>query len=132
MNIKDFKKEILNGVSLVKGMKIEFRENVFAGSYKNPKYLGERRITGKILKESYSNRGQHTFTIEVINCEGIKKEDVLSKNKITRKGRNLYKDFNILEVPADVEKLQQEKKPRSISAKKRRYENYLDYLNGRV
>jgi|TARA_R110000822_G_scaffold176392_2_gene315901 hypothetical protein len=118
-------------VSLVKGMKIEFRENVFSGNYIKPKYLGERRIVGKILKESYSSRGQHTFTIEVINCEGIKKEDVLSKNKITRKGRNVYKDFNILEVPEDVEKLQEEKKPRSITARKRRYENYLDYL-GRV
>jgi len=104
---------------------------VCRGNYINPKDLGERRIVGKILKESYSSRGQHTFTIEIINCEGFKKEDVLSKNKITRKGRNVYKDFNILEVPEDVEKLQKEKKPRSITARKRRYENYLDYL-GRV
>ena len=28
-------------VSLVKGMKIEFRENVFSGNYIKPKYLGD-------------------------------------------------------------------------------------------
>tara|TARA_R110002050_G_scaffold3914_1_gene19995 strand:+ start:850 stop:1101 length:252 start_codon:yes stop_codon:yes gene_type:complete len=72
-------------VSLVKGMKIEFRENVFSGNYIKPKYLGERRIVGKILKESYSSRGQHTFTIEVINCEGIKKKMYFLKIKLQEK-----------------------------------------------
>ncbi len=68
--------------NLVTGMKIEISEPVFAGSFRNPKFLGNRQIIGQIVKESYGNkRGQHTFTIDVECAEGMYAEDVLQKRK---------------------------------------------------
>lgn len=70
---------------------ILFTEGVFGGSYRRPKYLGERRIAAKIVKDSYGGtKQQHTFTIEVIASDGYSALEVGTKT--TRKGRNIYRN----------------------------------------
>ena len=77
---------------IVTGDIIIFTESVFGGSYRNPKYKGDRKILGKILKESYGNeKQQHTFTLEILDVEGVDFEEVLKKKTIRRKGRNIYR-----------------------------------------
>ena len=83
---------------VVQGDIIRFTESVFSGSYKNPKVEGNRTITGEIMDDSYgANKQQHTFSIRVLECIGLKAEDVLSKAKrskkgtIRRMGRNVYR-----------------------------------------
>jgi hypothetical protein len=58
----------------VKKMKIEFLESVFDRTKDKDDwvYIGERLITGEILKEKYSNQGKHTFTIKVLKCDYAK------------------------------------------------------------
>lgn len=73
------------------GDTIEFTENVFGGSYKKPKFLGERTIIATIVKDSYGlEKQQHTFTLIVVKSTGY---DPLKPNvKTTRKGRNIYRN----------------------------------------
>ena len=109
--------------NLVAGMKIEISEPVFAGSFRNPKFLGNRQIIGQIVKESYgSKRGQHTFTIDVESAEGMYAEDVLQKKKIRRKGRNVYKNLvRVIDVPDNRKELEKEKSERAKIAKDQKY-----------
>lgn len=70
--------------------RIRFIEAVFAGSFKSPKCVGHRTITGLITRESYGeDKQQHTFTIEVESCDGI--QPIAAGTSIRRKGRNLYR-----------------------------------------
>lgn len=75
---------------VVQGDTIRFEENVYTGSYRSAKLLGKRLVTAYVRKESYGElKQQHTFTIEVIECDGIQP---IAAGKVTRrKGRNIYK-----------------------------------------
>jgi hypothetical protein len=76
---------------VVTGDIVTFAEGVFGGSFKRPKYLGERAITARVVKDSYgAAKQQHTFTIEVIESTGY---DPLKPGTVTtRKGRNIYRN----------------------------------------
>lgn len=70
---------------------ILFTEAVFGGSHRSPKYLGDRRIAARIVKDSYgADKQQHTFSLEIIDSDG---QDALKPGtKTTRKGRNIYRN----------------------------------------
>lgn len=54
------------------------------------KVLGKRTVAGRVVKESYgAAKQQHTFTVEVLWCKGIKKLPPLFPLLV--KGRNLYR-----------------------------------------
>ena len=76
---------------VVAGDHIRFSEGVFSGSYRKPKYQGERIIEALVVRDSYGEaKQQHTFTLEVTASEG---EDALLVGKtIRRKGRNVYRN----------------------------------------
>lgn len=72
------------------GDTILFAEAVFGGSFRKPKYLGERRVAAIIVADSYgAAKQQHTFTLEVIDSDGV--EPLAAGVKTTRKGRNVYR-----------------------------------------
>lgn len=76
---------------------IQFSEGVFGGSHRKPRFLGERMITARIIRDSYGQaKQQHTFSLDLIACEGIRADDVLrvqeTRGYIMRKGRNLYRN----------------------------------------
>lgn len=76
---------------VVAGDDILWTEGVFGGSYRKPKFLGVRRIAGRVLADSYgAGRQQHTLTIEVLWSDGEAPED--EGAKIRRKGRNIYRN----------------------------------------
>ena len=66
----------------VVGDDVRFDRATFTGSFRNARFAGFERITGKIIRDSYGrDKQQHTFTIE------------LDDGTITTiKGRNLYKE----------------------------------------
>ena len=70
---------------------ILFTEAVFGGSYRNPRFLGERRIAAQVVRDSYgTDRQQHTFTLKVIASDGY---DALEADRtVRRKGRNVYRN----------------------------------------
>lgn len=73
------------------GDKIEFTESVFGGSFKKPKFLGQRIIQAEIINESYgAAKQQHTFSLLVIGSSGY--EPIEAGFKIKRKGRNIYRN----------------------------------------
>lgn len=76
---------------VVSGDHIRFNEGVFSGSYRKPKFQGERIIEARVIRDSYGDaKQQHTFTLEVTASEG---EDALPVGKtIRRKGRNVYRN----------------------------------------
>lgn len=75
---------------VVTGDVICFSEAVFRGSYRKPKYLGDRTIIAEVLKDSYgAGKQQHTFTINVIKSRGY--EPLKTGVKTRRKGRNVYR-----------------------------------------
>lgn len=70
---------------------ILFTEAVFGGSFRKPKFLGERQVAARIVNDSYGgSKQQHTFTIVVIESEGYRA--LPTGTKTTRKGRNIYRD----------------------------------------
>ena len=76
---------------VVKGDCIQFKESVFSGSYRKPKFKGERTIKAEVLSESYGDKKQqHTFTLRVIQSEGY--EPIEPEKVIRRKGRNIYRN----------------------------------------
>jgi len=76
---------------VVTGDTIEFSEGVFGGSFRRPKYIGERKIQAKVIKDSYGlEKQQHTFTLEVIKSSG--EDAIVRGKKIRRKGRNVYRN----------------------------------------
>lgn len=76
------------------GDEIIFKENVFKSNFRNPKFLGERKNAVRILKDSYGGlKQQHTFTIEIIDSEGV--EPLEKGIKTRRKGRNIYRFYTM-------------------------------------
>lgn len=99
-----------------------FSENVFGGSYRNAKFLGERKILGQIEKESYGkDRGQHTFSIYVIESKGT--EPIDSGEKIRRLGRNMYQDCKHIQYA--TQETRDEKHNRGKAAKESKYWNWI-------
>jgi len=75
---------------VVSGDTIEFKEAVFGGSFRKPKYLGERTVVARVTAESYGEeKQQHTFSLEIISSEGY--EPLTAGLKTRRKGRNIYR-----------------------------------------
>ena len=75
----------------VAGDVVVFTEAVFAGSFRKPKFQGERRIVARILKDSYGEaKQQHTFTLEILQSDGH--NPLKPGSKTTRKGRNVYRN----------------------------------------
>ena len=82
---------------VVSGDTICFTEGVFAGSYRRPKFVGNRVIKAKVLKDSYGlYKQQHTFTLEVIASSG--EDPIVKGKKIRRKGRNVYRN-GVMRMP---------------------------------
>tara|TARA_R110000744_G_scaffold107297_2_gene203795 strand:- start:11 stop:604 length:594 start_codon:yes stop_codon:yes gene_type:complete len=111
-------------MNLTTGTKIKIDESVFEGSWKRPKYAGDRTIVGTIIKDSYGNlRGQHTFTIEVESADGVDCPPV--GKKIFRKGRTLYKNAEVLSQPENHEELAEEKSRRATEAKNKKHWTWI-------
>ena len=76
---------------VVAGDVIRFREAVFKGSFRSPKFVGERTITARVEKESYgADKQQHTFSLRVISSDGI--DPLKAGERTRRKGRNIYRN----------------------------------------
>lgn len=74
-----------------KGDTIRFTESVFAGSYRKPKFLGEREIVAEITACSYGQeKQQHTFSLHVIESSGT--QPLKAGTKTRRKARNVYRN----------------------------------------
>lgn len=70
---------------------IVFTEAVFGGSFRKPKFLGERRVAAKIINDSYGAlKQQHTFSLEVIASDGA--NPLAAGTRTSRKGRNVYRN----------------------------------------
>lgn len=125
VSIDEFlKREYKTNTDVAKGDVVLFTEAVFSGSYPDSHFEGDRRILGIIEKESYgSDKGQHSFTIYVLDSDG---QDMLTEGeKIVRKGRNVYKkDFMYL--PLASEKVREEKHERGQAAKNSKYWTWLN------
>lgn len=76
------------------GDEILFNEAVFSGSFRNAKYLGDRRIAARIVKDSYgADKQQHTFSLVVIASDGV--EPLAAGATTRRKGRNIYRHHTL-------------------------------------
>lgn len=96
------KRGIDAGNDVVTGDIVEFKQDVFGGSYKRPTYLGQRTVHGEVLRESYgADKQQHTFTIKPLNVEGVNADELLKKDSFRIKGRNLYKHGVLREMSDD-------------------------------
>jgi hypothetical protein len=104
-----------------------FSEPYYIGSYPNAKYEGDRTILGVIRKESYgSKKGQHTFTIYVLDSDYYNEGDILR-----RKGRNIYKNNKTIQL--STEKEREEKHNRGKSAKENKYWQWWhEYTMGNI
>jgi len=89
LTLTDYNKDCTGDV--VVGDEISFTEAVFGGSFKKPKFLGERTIIAKVVNDSYgSKKQQHTFTLKIISSSGYLPLEEWST--VLRKGRNVYKN----------------------------------------
>ncbi len=77
------------GPDLCKGDTVEWSEGVFEGSWKKPRFLGERIIRAEIVKDSYgAGQGTHTLTLRVISAEGEQAPE--EETIIRRKAATVY------------------------------------------
>ncbi len=115
---------------VVVGDIIKFTEGVFGGSFKKPKFIGNREIVAKVINDNYGSlKQQHTFTIEVIESSG--EQPLKTGAKTTRKGRNIYRNGTWRRPWNDEENrinIANEKHNRGDTARKirdKRRENYV-------
>ncbi|KAJ0236566.1 SAP domain-containing protein [Hirschfeldia incana] len=84
------------------------------------KIMGRRTVAGQVVKESYGTaKQQHTFTIEVLWCEGMQKLPPLYPLLV--KGRNLYRLMTMRQRWANEDdrvKVLSEKHSRGAAARK--------------
>lgn len=110
------------------GDTILFTEAVFGGSYQKPKFLGQRRIAARVLKDSYgAATQQHTFSLSVIASEGY--DPLPAAATITRKGRNIYRNGTVrLPWPDEIARRAalDEKHNRGDAARARRAERMTE------
>ena len=112
-------------MNLTQNCKISITEPVFSGSHRRPKFVGERTIVGKIVRDSYgAQSGQHTFTVLVESASGVDAPE--SGKTIRRKGRTLYKNATVLAYPDDHDTLAQEKSSRAAVAQDAKYRTWVD------
>lgn len=79
---------------VVTGDTIRFTESVFGGSFRKPRYLGERTVEAIVIGDSYgAGRQQHTFSLVIVTCEGV--DPLTPGTKTTRKGRNVYRNGTV-------------------------------------
>ncbi|KFK28379.1 hypothetical protein AALP_AA8G507500 [Arabis alpina] len=82
--------------------------------------MGRRTVAGQVVKESYGTaKQQHTFTIEVLWCEGVQKLPPLYPLLV--KGRNLYRLMTLRQRWANEDdrvKVLSEKHNRGAAARK--------------
>lgn len=76
---------------------IKFEEDVYTGSYRNPKFVGVRTIHARIITENYGKqKQQHTFILDIINVEGVNVDEVFrvykKRGRVSRKGRNIHRN----------------------------------------
>ena len=72
---------------------ITFKKNFFSGTWRKPKFTHSAKVHAIVKKHSYGQlKGQHTFTLQVIDCDT---SDYEKGDRILIKGRNLYP--NLLE-----------------------------------
>ena len=89
INVNDFPRDCTGDA--VTGDTILFTEAVFGGSYRKPKFLGDRRIAARIVGDSYgAEKQQHTFRLEIIDSDGY--DPLPAGAHTTRKGRNVYRN----------------------------------------
>jgi len=107
---------------VVAGDVILFTEAVFTGSYKKPKFAGERRIAAEVIRDSYgAAKQQHTFTLKVLWSDGV--QPLEAGTQTTRKGRNIYRQWTLRQRWDDEEARTQkadEKHLRGAAARKLR------------
>jgi len=102
-------------MDLTKGCLIKFSEAVFIGKYPKGKFSYRRSITALIIKDSYGQkRGQHTFTLQVIESDD---PSIQNKEFIRRKGRNVYQDCKVMVYPKQHAVLAKDKHKRAKIAK---------------
>lgn len=103
----------------VVGDEVRFDRATFTGSFRNARFAGFERVTGKIIRDSYgAAKQQHTFTL------------MLENGTETRiKGRNLYAN-GVWRKPwlceADRVIVQNEKHARGDNARAARTERLLE------
>src|SRR3989344_2925357 len=73
------------------GDTILFVEDVWSEYGDDAEILGQRTIMARVIRESYgAEKQQHTFTLEVLGCEGHSPYSV--GDRILRKGRKIYRN----------------------------------------
>ncbi len=108
-------------MNLTAGTIVKFEEAIFTGSYKKPKFSHTATHTVRILRESYgARRGQHSFTLEVIESTERRRGEVFRKM-----GRNLYPTAQVIEYPKDHQEKVEEKRARAAIAKESKYYTWL-------
>lgn len=107
---------------VVAGDVVAFTESVFGGSFRKPRFLGERKIVAMITKDSYGvDRQQHTFTLSVIYSEGY--NHLATGTTVRRKGRNVYRNETerlIWQIESDRREAAKEKHARGDLARSAR------------
>ena len=81
------------GMAIRTNCELIIEKPYFQGSYRKPKFIGKQVMKVKVLRHSYgSDKGQHTFTLEVIDVvESLETSQAHVKGDTFRiKGRNLY------------------------------------------
>lgn len=101
---------------ITKGDVVLYTEPVFEGSYPRVTYSHDRTILALVLKESYGTKGQHTFTLRVIDCDDPALD---AGENITRKGRNVYKECRGIQLSSQEQR--QQKHSRKEDATESKY-----------
>ncbi len=104
-------------INLVSGCVIRWTESVFTPYIEGevPDFIGERTVKGIIQKEGYSLKsGKHFFTIKVHTCSGVGASEIKFGDLILRRGRVIYQQCEVLQLPRTYDKLVEDKIKRKI------------------
>ena len=77
------------------GKLCKFTESVFGGKYPRSYFKGTRHITGKVIAEKVSSKGQKSLQIQVVECCGH--EPIEPGKRIVRSFKSLIRTIKFFD-----------------------------------
>lgn len=86
--------KLIEAKDIIENDYVLFTEDVYDVNFFSAKVIGKRHIYGKINK-TFLNDNSISYSIDVLECIGTNKDEILKKKTIRRKETTIFKKYNV-------------------------------------
>lgn len=86
--------KLIEAKDIIENDYVLFTEDVYDVNFFSAKVIGKRHIYGKINK-TFLNDNSVSYSIDVLECIGTNKDEILKKQTIRRKETTIFKKYKV-------------------------------------